>query len=35
MDVGYKVIVEKNVGIGLGFFNDMYEKEGVKIVIYE
>lgn len=32
---GHKVIVEKNAGIGSGFSNDMYEKEGAKIVTHE
>lgn len=30
-----KVIVEKNAGIGSGFSNDMYEKEGAKIVTHD
>lgn len=34
-DAGHKVIVEKNAGIGSGFSNDMYEKEGAKIVTHE
>ena len=34
-DAGHKVIVEKNAGIGSGFSDDMYEKEGAKIVTHE
>ncbi|MGT0299065.1 hypothetical protein ACV566_12100 [Staphylococcus aureus] len=29
-DAEHKVIVEKNAGIGSGFSNDMYEKEGAR-----